>query len=142
MLTEFLNAAKTIDVTEIVRRVLSRHTDELVALQKARLHSGVKTDNEALPGYSDGWTYKRRKAGKQTSVKDLDYTGGHYKDMFAKVLKDYTEMGSEDFKQDILVHNWGIDIYGLSNDEMDYLLWDVGLALEMATEYGMELLKN
>lgn len=140
MLTAFINEAVAIDMNSIVGRVLSRHTDELVALQQARLHRGERTDGEPLPlPYSSPYQKVRAKHGKGISIKDLDLTGGHYSGMYADVKKQFTEMGSNDWKEAILENNWGEEIYGLSDDDIDHILWGLGWAYEIIEEYKFEL---
>jgi hypothetical protein len=141
MLDEIVKSAKAIDIKVIAWRVLSRHTDEMTDLQKSRLHRGERTDKKQLPPYSKPYIPVRVKYGRPISPKDLDLTGQHHDAMFTTTSKDYTLMGSSDWKQNILEWAWGDEIYGLSEEDMDIILWESGAGLEMAEEFNRDLMR-
>ena len=141
MLSRFIERARAIDKNAIVERVLSKHTDELVALQQKRLHSGLNTDQSIIqPFYSDSWGKVRRKAGKQTSFVDTDYSGKHFSKMFAKVGATETTFGSDTKVADYLVGMFSEKLYGLSDEDMNTLLTKQGIRNEILAEYKKALL--
>lgn len=139
MLESFINEIEAIDINMIVWRVLSRHQDELTELQKSRLHKGLRTDNVQLSPYSNPHIKVRIKHGRPTDPKDLDLTGSHYGKMFTLAQKDSSLMGSDDWKTNILEWAWGKEIYGLTPEDIEYCLFELGWADEMAEEYNLEL---
>lgn len=141
MLGRFISKAKAIDKNAIVERVLSRHSDVLIALQQKRLHSGLDTDGRLIQsGYSYSWGRKRIKAGKQVSFVDTDFTGDHFSKMFAKVGTKETELGSDTKVADYLVAMFTEKIYGLSSEDMNTLMVEHGIRDELIKEYKLSLL--
>lgn len=145
MLDALINEANAIDFNLIAWRVLSRHTEELVALQKSRLHKGQATNGSLLPlPYSKSHASRRAKAGRPIGVKDLDFTGEHFSQMYTIVNREGSLMGSNDDKSIILESIYkklGQEIYGLSDEDIDYVLWELGWAYEMQEEYQFELFR-
>jgi len=135
----FIDAAKNIDLDNILWRVLSRHTDDLVDLQRNRISQGKRTDNTDLPlPYSPSHVRVRLKFGRPLSPKDLNLTGQHYAKMYVVANKDGIIMGSNDWKSMILESEWG-KIYGLSESDIDIILWQWGVADEIVLEYQRQL---
>jgi hypothetical protein len=138
MLESFVDTARTIRMDTIMARVLSRHTDEMVALQKKRIGSGKRVDGSSFTPYTKPYLPVRRKFSRPTAPKDYNLSGDHYAGMFADVGGSFTQMGSDDWKELILESMEKDKLYGLTDDDISTLLWENGVADEFVQEYITE----
>jgi hypothetical protein len=73
-----------------------------------------------LSPYSPSWRRVRSRAGLQTSVKDLKFTGRFHDEMYVFVSEDIM-IYSEDWKAAILESAYK-DIFGLTKENLDIFL--------------------
>jgi len=59
----------------IVRTALGRTAEFLMFLIKQRTAKGMSADNIAFPKYTAEYSFLRKKAGRQVSTPDLNFTG-------------------------------------------------------------------
>jgi hypothetical protein len=104
-----------------IKEGFSIYKDQAIELNKGQLSEGKDTKGTALSPYSTPYKRKRIKAGLQVSRKDLNFTGEHYKGFYGLALQNYFEMGSKDWKADILEHNYP-GIYGIPEADLDDFL--------------------
>lgn len=121
-------------VSSIVGRVVSSKEKEILKRNLDQLAKGqdsvgmLRADGESTPygAYRDkGHTKKRRERGLQTAYVDLNYFGQFGRGMYVKFTGSGVSIGSSDKKTGILVHHWGEDIFGLNDDNFDWLLNEI-----------------
>jgi hypothetical protein len=122
----------------ICKRVLQRHSKDIEALNKSQLSKGLRSDNTKLPRYSTRYLKTRVKHGRPTSPMDLNLTGDFYKGFFASYFDSYMSISSSDHKEQVLESTYG-NIHGLTPESMDTLLWDMGVADEIVSEFIKEI---
>jgi len=59
----------------IVKKALGRTAEFLMFLIKQRTAKGISADNTAFPKYTAEYSFLRKKAGRQVSNPDLNFTG-------------------------------------------------------------------
>ena len=111
----------TINEGELFQHSMEQVGELLIRLNKEQLSSGIDSKGKRLPGYSRRHTIARRKRGLQTSVKDLNYEGGHYAGFYSRAYSDNVEVGSDDPKSPILESaDWSSPyIYGLTDENLE-----------------------
>ena len=60
---------------QIVKTALGRTAEFVMFLIKHRTAKGVSADNNAFPAYTAEYAFKRKKAGRQTTYPDLNFSG-------------------------------------------------------------------
>jgi phage gpG-like protein len=60
---------------QIVKTALGRTAEFLMFLIKQRTSRGISADNNAFPKYTAEYAFTRQKAGRQTSIPDLNFKG-------------------------------------------------------------------
>ena len=60
---------------QIVKTALGRTAEFVMFLIKQRTAKGVSADNNAFPAYTAEYAFKRKKAGRQTTYPDLNFSG-------------------------------------------------------------------
>lgn len=128
------------DLAVICKRVLQRHKSDIEALNKSQLSTGTRADGTQLPPYSTPYLRVRRKYGRPTSPKDLNLTGEFYDKFYSLYFDKFFEIGSRSRKEGFLESNWG-ELHGLTEESIEKLLWDIGVADEIVTEFITELFK-
>jgi hypothetical protein len=105
-----------------VRLAVENNKDFLLELNKKQLSQGKDKKGGSLPLYSDSHARKRKKAGLQTSNKDLNFTSEFYNDFYVLAFQNMYEVGSKDSKtkfledsQKILGPSKGL-IFGLTDE--------------------------
>ena len=112
-------------VRSLIVASIRRHQKEIVRRNQEQLLSGKDANDKKLGDYKDpGWIRKRKKKGRQTEYVDLNFAGDFQKSMFVKFDSVGMSIGLDatDKKKDILVHHWGEDILGLSDENFDWLM--------------------
>ncbi|MFW6371417.1 MAG: hypothetical protein ACOC10_09460 [Bacteroidota bacterium] len=116
---QLIQQYSNIDIFLLLRVVLEEFKDEIAELNRKQLLSGNRADGTSLPAYTDA--YARRK-GKSLTPKTLKDTGNFHDGFDSVFFKDYFEMFSRDWKGEILIHNWGEEIHGLTEQSKSELL--------------------
>ena len=127
------------DVNAVCKRVLQRHQDDIEALNKLQLSKGIRSDNTSLPAYKKSYLKTRRKHGRPTSPMDLNLTGQFYEKFFVEFYNSYLNIGSRDGKGPVLEEMFRSDIYGLTQENLDVLLWQMGFVDDFITELKTEM---
>ena len=60
---------------QIVKTALGRTAEFVMFLIKQRTAKGQSADNNAFPAYTAEYAFQRKKAGRQTSFADLNFSG-------------------------------------------------------------------
>lgn len=98
----------------------------IVRLNKEQLRSGIDSIGRRLPSYSPRHIRARKKKGLQTSVKDLNFDGGHYAGLYSKADTKGIDIASNDWKSSLLESDWG-EIYGLTEENLDIFIKEFGI---------------
>jgi hypothetical protein len=110
-------------VKTIVGKSIRKNANSLRKMNIEQLRKGVDSNGEQLGKYKDRkWIAKRKKRNRQVQFVDLRFTGDFQKAMYVKFDGKEINFGSKDWKQDILVHHWGEEIFGLTDDNMQWLI--------------------
>jgi hypothetical protein len=127
-------------VRSLVGQSIVRHQKEIIKRNQDQLKVGEDSTGNALKtaehnpygSYKDaGWIAKRRKKGKQTSFVDLNFNGDWQGSMYVKFDSVGMSFGVDATKKkmwkgkDVLVHHWGDEIYGLNDENFDWLLDEI-----------------
>lgn len=132
---EWISAVKSVDPFEVLREVLKEHHADIIELNQLQLDKGIKADGTRLSPYSEPYKKLRRRMGLQAANKDLKFTGDFRDAMYANPTKDYTIIGSRDFKEKFLEKMEGNEIQGLTDESIESLLWDYGVAEDFTNKY-------
>ena len=60
---------------QIVKTALGRTAEFLMGMIKQRTAKGQSADNNAFPAYTAEYAFQRKKAGRQTTYPDLNFSG-------------------------------------------------------------------
>lgn len=131
----------TINLDAICKRVFQRHAKDIEALNKLQLSQGLRSDDSKLPAYRKSYLKTRRKHGRPLAPMDLNLTKSFYEGWFSNYLASYMTIGSRDGKGPILEQRFSSDIYGLTQENKDKLLWEMGVAEELIEEIIKDILK-
>lgn len=101
------------DVFLLLRVILEEHKDDIINANRQQLLRGEKADGKQLPPYTDAYAKLKNKPKRPKTLKD---TGDFHAGFDANFFKDYYEAFSKDWKDDIMIHNWGNEIYGLNEN--------------------------
>ena len=123
-----------INLDAICNRVFQRHSKDIEALNKLQLSKGQLSDGTKLPAYKKSYLKTRRKHGRPTAPMDLNLKGDFYKGWFSNYFSSYMSIESRDGKGPIHEQRFGSSIYGLDEESMDTLLWQMGVADEIIDE--------
>jgi hypothetical protein len=128
-------AINKIDPGEVMRFVLNNHKEDIIDLNQKQLSKGIDSQNNRLHSYSSPYASWRKKKGLQTENTDLKVHGDFYKYMYVALKKTGGRVGSTDGKEGVLEWRYGEDIFWLTKDSQDILLWERGVANEFSIEY-------
>jgi hypothetical protein len=111
-----------INLDNVAVRAFNKVKEQAADVNRKQLEQGKDVEGSLLPPYSKQYAKKRQKAGLQTAVKDLKFTGKFHKEIYAFAFDNYVEMGSKDPKEAFLYTewkkaNWG-DFFGISDNEL------------------------
>jgi hypothetical protein len=109
------------NVNAWIQEAFEHFKSDAIELNKNQLSQGLTNEGKSLSPYSTPYKKVRVKYGRPTSPKDLNLTGEHYKGFYGKAEQNFFEMGSENWKANILQHNWG-EIYGIPEEQIDEFL--------------------
>lgn len=99
------------------------NTREIVQLNKDQLLDGQKSDQSQIGVYRPFTIESRSKKNLQTDYIDLRDTGAFQSRFEIRVNGNVYEITSTDSKNDMLVGNYGIEIFGL-NPENKLIAWN------------------
>jgi len=131
----------TINLDAICKRVFQRHAKDIEALNKSQLSKGTRSDDSKLPAYKKSYLKTRRKYGRPTAPMDLNLKGDFYEKFFSIYLDKYLNIGSKDSKTGILEGRFSENVFGLTEESKDILLWQMGVGDELIEEIIKEILK-
>ena len=134
-LFEWEMAINKIDPNDIMRMVLNNHKDDIIDLNQKQLQKGMDSENKRLHPYSSPYAKARSKIGLQTENTDLKFHGDFYKYMYVALEKSGGRVGSTDGKEGVLEWRYGEEIFWLTKESQDILLWERGVAEEFSNEY-------
>lgn len=114
-------------VRKIVRQTVNDNKKEIISRNQGQLAEGLDSNDKKLGKYkSKPYIKKRELKGKQIEFVDLNFTGKWQGGFYAKFDKNGISIGSKKKKmwgdEDVLVHHWGEDIFGLNEKNFDWLL--------------------
>lgn len=127
------------DIFDILKRVLQKHANDIEALNKGQLSTGTKSDNTKLPAYQKSYLKTRRKYSRPTSPMDLNLKGDFYEKMFVDYFNSYLSIGSKDGKGPLLEKRFSSDIYGLTPESLDVLVWQKGVFDEFLDDFKKDM---
>jgi len=121
-------------IQAVVTRSLNKRKKQILDLNKGQLLAGEDSMGKEFGDYkSASWVRKRKKKGLQIGHIDLKFDGNFQKNMFVDISGAGIKIGSKDDKTEQLVHHWGDDIFGLSQENLD------ALTEEIATDLANDL---
>ena len=139
-LLSWKQAVNKVDPFMVLAEVLTKHHVDIIDLNQEQLDQGIKSTGDRLTDYSDIWARIRKKKGLQVSNKDLKFTGKLRNKMYVSPYKMYTEIGSKDPKAGEVEDMNSNDIWSLTPENMDKLLWERGVADDFITLYTSKLI--
>ena len=128
-------AINRIDPIDVMRIVLEKHKDDIIELNQSQLQKGVDSEGQRLKAYSSPYEKVRRKKGLQTANTDLKFEGDFYKYMYVALGKTMGKVGSTDGKEGVLEWRYGDQIFWLTKESQELLLWEHGVAIDFKNEY-------
>ena len=106
---------------ELIRQLgltLEDQKDKVLDLNRAQLLAGERSDGSEIGQYRPFTIAARQKKGLQTSHIDLRYEGDFQREMDLEVRGDEYVIYSHDFKNDKLVAEYGVQIFGLNPENL------------------------
>jgi hypothetical protein len=134
------NAIQKVDPYEVLKRVLISHHVDIIELNQEQLGKGIKSTGERLAPYSPAYAKIRAKKGLQTANTDFKVKGDFWDGIYANPSKLETIIGSRDFKEKFLEKRDGKDVFSLTPESIEKLLWERGVADDFITEYTNALI--
>ena len=114
-----IKAIESLDVMKEFKEVIKSLADKFVELNQDNLSEGKRADGAKLPPYSDAYASKK---GKSKTPKTLYDLGGLYQGIKLNTLPvNYVELTGSDWKTEILQHNWGIEILGVTDKDIEMI---------------------
>jgi hypothetical protein len=130
-----------VNLNAICQRVLQRHAKDIEALNKLQLSKGLRSDEKSLPSYKKSYLKTRRKYGRPLAPMDLNLKGDFYEKFFSIYVASYMNIGSKDPKTGVLEGRFSSNIFGLSDESLNKLLWEMGVAGEIIDEIIIDIMK-
>ena len=117
------NAVATLDLADILEEVFDDVSEKIVDLQKEQLRSGIDAEGLHMPKYAENTI--KAKEEKGIIVEHGRYTlfedGGFYSGIFSSNGMGILELSSSDYKTEMLIEEYGKDIFGFNNDSIEKL---------------------
>ena len=117
------NAVATLDLADILEEVFDDVSEQIIDLQKEQLRSGVDAKGLPMPKYAEE-TIKAKEEkgiivehGRYTLFEDGDFYSGIFSSNGMGIL----ELSSTDYKTEMLIEEYGKDIFGFNNDSIEKL---------------------
>lgn len=96
-------------IVKITLRVIKENEDYAIELNQQQLHAGKDRTGKQLTPYSPAYAKKKKR-----KIPDLFLTGSFWNKFTLKADQFPIEMTSTDKKTAILIHNYGANIFNLS----------------------------
>jgi len=111
-----LKAIDSFDVTAEFRKIIKELSFKFIELNKKNLSEGKRSDGKKLPPYSDAYAKKKNKSkGLKTLFDKGGFHGGL--NLYTEPVL-YVEIKDSDWKTEILKHNWGVEIIGITDEDI------------------------
>ena len=132
----------SIDIMPVVKNVLQQHKEDVIELNQYQLETfGKRSDNKKLSPYSKRYAKIRSSEGLPTDRKTLKRRGDMYNEMYALSFDNFMEIGSRNKVAVYHEQTYGDEIWGLSEQGIEKLLYEKGVAYELITEIRKQILK-
>lgn len=139
-LEAWVQAVERTDPYEVLQKVMNAHRNDIIELNREQLSRGIKSTGERLSPYrSELYKKKRQRAGLQTKDKDLKFTGTLWGQMYSLAFEKFTEVGSKDKKEIWVEGMEGTEIWGLTDESIDKLLFDYGALQDFIDLYIQQI---
>lgn len=117
------NAVATLDLADILEEVFDDVSEQIIDLQKEQLRSGIDAKGLPMPKYAEDTI--KAKEDKGIIVEHERYTlfeeGDFYSGIFSSNGMGILELSSSDYKTEMLIEEYGKDIFGFNNDSIEKL---------------------
>lgn len=103
--------------------ILKGFDKEIVKLIQEQLAEGKRGDDTLMPPYSYLTVQSRKKEGRPVKgerISLIDY-GDFWNGMFAFIGQGMIEVGSKDWKESMLIQEYGENIFLISKTQLEYL---------------------
>jgi hypothetical protein len=129
MLTAIENAIDTLkrireDVPALIEEIIDENKERIADMNRANLDEGRRADGSSLPDYSP---VSVSKFGKRPGPMTLEKTGAFKKRIVVKAHRTFAEIIGLDSKTGMLQARHGIDITGVSDDDLEVIKWEIVL---------------
>jgi hypothetical protein len=128
MLEDWIEEVNNIDLGEVIKESVLQFEDVILQMNKEQLDKGESSEGWHFSPYSAPYAKWRQKRGLQTANKDFKVTGEFRDDFYLLAFNKFYEVGSKNRKAEWLENKWSNDLYNLTDENKDRLLWEKGLA--------------
>ena len=123
--SQYKNNVKSLQVQliPIVENILDDLNDEIVGLIQEQLSEGERGDGSRLPLYKESTKLIKKERGTILMGERIALidTGRFWDSMFSNIYKESIMVDSKDWKRDMLVEQYGNEIFLISEKQMSYL---------------------
>ncbi len=136
------NVARKVNFMQIVRETVKEFKEQIAQLNKEQLEQrGIDSKGAKLSPYSPSYRMTRARRGLPTDRKTLKFTGAFHAGFYILAFDKFWEHGSRDSKEQKLVKDYGADIFGLTPESIDKLLWQLGFVQRLSDKYREALIR-
>ena len=136
------SVATRINFMQLVKETVKEFRKQITELNQQQLEKeGIDSKGIKLSPYSPSYKRVRARKGLPTNRKTLKFEGDFHAGFYALAFDRFWEQGSKDWKEQKLTKDYGIDIFGLTPESIDKLLWELGFVDRLREKYREALLR-
>ena len=144
ILDQWIGAFQEIKSSVVLKDILNAHHVDIIDLNQEQLKKGIKSTDGRLSPYSTSYAKRKRKPRIPKTLYD---TGDFYDNIYSSSVDLYTIVGSKDSKAKYIEAQEAYksgdspdDIYGLTDENLDILLYEYHVFDEFADQYVSKLI--
>lgn len=112
------------DIPALIAEIIEENKERIADMNRANLDEGRRADGSSLPNYSPGSVAK---FGKRPGPMTLEKTGAFKRRITVKANQTFAEIIGLDSKTGMLQARYGLDITGVSDDDLEVIKWEIVL---------------
>ena len=124
---------------EVIQQTIREFSQQIIRLNQSQLEDeGINSEGISLPPYAAKTVAVKKRKGQRTDHMTLKDTGRFHNSFYVLAFMKFFEQGAKDRKTDMLEKRYD-NIFGLTEANLNKLLWDMGLVERLKENYLMRV---